>query len=46
MLNHQMEEAKLAYNQVTKEAKCRVRKAKNEAWIRLGKEMEREAKGM
>ena len=46
MLNHQTEEAKLAYNEVKKEAKCRVRKAKNEEWIRLGKEMEREAKGM
>ena len=46
LLSHQTEEAKLAYNEAKKETKCRVRKAKNEEWIRLGKEMEREAKGM
>ena len=42
------EEAKLyiAYSEAKKEAKCRARKAKNEEWLRLGKEMERDDKGM
>ena len=42
MLSQQSEEAKLAYY----EAKCRVRKTKNEEWIRLGKEMERDTNEM
>ena len=46
LLSQQSEEAKLAYHEAKKEAKCRVRKAKNEEWIRLGKEMERDANGM
>ena len=47
MLSQQSEEAaKLAYHEAKKEAKCRVRKAKNEEWIRLGKEMERDANEM
>ena len=40
------EEARLAYNEAKEEAKVRVRKAKNEEWIRLGEEMEKDAKGM
>ena len=46
LLSQQAKEAKLAYNEAKKEAKYRVRKAKNEKWIRLGKEMEKEARGM
>ena len=40
MLNQGSEEAKLAYNEA-KEAKMRVRKVKNEEWIRLGEEWRR-----
>ena len=39
LLSQQSEEAKLTYHEAKKEAKCRVRKAKNEEWIRQGKEM-------
>ena len=46
LLNQGSEEARLAYNEATKEAKVRVRKAQNEEWIRLGEEMEKHAKGM
>ena len=46
MLNHGSKEARLAYNEAKKEAKGRVRKVKNEEWIRLGEEMEKDAKGM
>ena len=37
LLSQQTKETKLAYNEAKKEAKCRVRKAKNEEWIRLGR---------
>ena len=40
LLSQGSEEAKLAYNEA-KEAKMRVRKAKNEEWTRLGEEMEK-----
>ena len=46
MLNQGSKEARLAYNEAKKEAKVKVRKAKNEEWIRLGEEMEKDAKGM
>ena len=46
LLNQGSEEARLAYNEAKKEAKVRVRKAKNYEWIRLGEEMEKDAKVM
>ena len=46
LLSQLTKEAKLAYNEAKKEAKSRVRKAKNEEWIRLGKEVEKEARGI
>lgn len=46
LLNQGSEEAKLAYNEAKKEAKSRVKKAKNDEWIRLGEQMEKDAKGM
>ena len=46
LLNQGSEEARLAYIEAKKEAKVKVRKAKNEEWIRLREEMEKDAKGM
>ena len=46
LLNQGSEEAKIVYNEAKREARSRVRKAKNDEWIRLGEEMEKDAKGM
>ena len=39
-LTQGFEQARQEYNTAKKDAKMRVRKAKNEVWIRLGEEME------
>lgn len=44
MLSQGTEGARLAYKEPKKEAKSSVRRAKNEEWIRLGEEMERDSK--
>ena len=46
LLDQGSDEAKLAYSVAKKEAKSRVKKAKNDEWIRLGEEMARDARGM
>ena len=45
LLDQGSEEAKVAYNKAKKEAKMRVRKAKNEEWSTLGEEMEKGCQG-
>ena len=40
-----MKEAKQMYNKAKLETRKVVRKAKNEEWVQLGKELEKDAKG-
>ena len=46
LLNQGSEEARLAYKEAKMEAKSKVRKALNDEWIRLVKEMAKDAKWM